>query len=196
MAVRSHGNCGSLILIIVSTLVCEWLCIRIQTSYKYHRFCMVDISYLKLPLPPTLYITVTYAVKLTFQHQCGLYCSHRVASAHKSTYSSIPALSSVYQILEGEVAIWFNSFSQVTVSHSNPDVSHRTLDEIRRARGSWVDALHSEAIAHSIGVAPGVIAGRNAVNECSVCTIEVRALLHTSMSTYCMSSSCYSYQWI
>ena len=69
----------------------------------------------------------------------------------------------------------------MTVSHSNPDVIHRMSDEGSRGRGGWVDDLHSEAIAHSIGVAPGVISGssgtRNVVNECSVCTIEVRARL-------------------
>lgn len=76
---------------------------------------------------------------------------------------------------------------QVTISHSNPDISHRASDE--QQHGLDGD-MYGEAIVRSIWVGPNVLGEscqdchsktRNADNECVVCSIEV--LLYTP--AYC-----------
>lgn len=75
-------------------------------------------------------------------------------------------------------------YVQVTISHSNPDVSHR---ESQRGLDMAEDDGFGEVIARSIGVAPDVIGescqdchskAKNAKNECLVCNIEVYLIVY------------------
>ena len=81
---------------------------------------------------------------------------------------------------------------QVTISHSNPDISHRAHNEDQRALEADAD-MYSETTGRSIGVAPDMISEscqdchsktRNADNECLVCRIEVTIIVYSLIDHY------------
>ena len=80
----------------------------------------------------------------------------------------------------------------MTISHSNPDISHGAHNEDQRALEADAD-MYSETTGRSIGVAPDIISEscqdchsktRNADNECLVCRIEVTIIVYSLIDHY------------